>query len=256
VTAPHPVGSPGSSYAEEQAMPESRHDEIARRLGDVRRRIADAATSSGRSSDDVTLVVVTKTWRVSDLEILLGLGVRDLAENKHQEAEEKAAALEGSDVRWHFVGQIQGNKANKIATYADVVHSVDSVRIAQRLNSGAHRVERNVRCLIQVSLDPSQEGEFAGRGGVSPAEIDELAYTIETAGALSLAGVMGVAPLGDDPRPAYARLLEVAQRLQATHPDAVLISAGMSGDFEEAIKAGATHVRVGSAVLGERLRNE
>ena len=139
-------------------MADRRRDEIARGLDDVRRRIAEAAASCGRPADEVTLVVVTKTWPVSDLEILLDLGVRDIGENKHQEAEEKATALRGRDVRWHFVGQIQRNKATKIAGYAHVVHSVDSVRVAQRLNSGAHRAERHVRCLIQVSLDRSQDG--------------------------------------------------------------------------------------------------
>lgn len=232
-----------------------RRDEIARRLNDVRRRIATAARESGRDADEVTLVVVTKTWPVSDLEILLELGVTDIGENKHQEAEQKAAALVDREVRWHFVGQIQSNKATKIAAYADVVHSVDSVRVAQRLNSGAHRADRELTCLIQVGLDPDPSGAV-GRGGVHPNELDGLAYTIETAGRLRLAGVMGVAPLGADPAPAYRRLAEAAARLWATYPRATMLSAGMSGDFEEAVKAGATHVRVGSAVLGERRRNE
>ena len=231
-----------------------RRDEISRRLDEVRRRIADAAKEAGRDPDDVTLVVVTKTWPVSDLEILLDLGVRDIGENKHQDAQTKAEALKGRGVRWHFIGQIQSNKAPKIAAYADLVHSVDSVRVAQRLNSGAHQHDRVVDCLIQVNLDP--EAQRAGRGGVLPVDIDELAYTIETAGRLELRGVMGVAPLGEDAAPAYDRLLAVSRRLLSTHPDATLVSAGMSDDFEVAIKAGATHVRVGSAVLGERRRNE
>ncbi len=235
-------------------MGDTRRDEIARRLDDVRRRIADAAQVFGRDPDEITLVVITKTWPISDLEILIDLGVADLGENKHQEAEDKAAALSGRGVRWHFVGQIQSNKATKIAAYADIVHSVDSVRIAQRLNAGAHQADRHVRCLIQVSLDPG--ADHAGRGGAAPDQIAELASTIETAGRLELAGMMGVAPLGDDPAPAYARLAETWRRLQETYPGARTLSAGMSGDFDEAIKAGATHVRVGSAVLGERPPNE
>ncbi len=201
-------------------------------------------------------MVITKTWPISDLDILIDLGVTDLGENKHQEAEDKAAALRDRGVRWHFVGQIQSNKATKIAAYADVVHSVDSVRIAQRLNSGAHRTDRQLSCLIQVSLDSADTAETSGRGGVSRAQIGELADSIENAGRLDLAGVMGVAPLGEDPGPAYRRLAEALDRLRETHPGATAMSAGMSGDFEEAIKAGATHVRVGSAVLGERRRNE
>lgn len=232
----------------------TRRDEIAAGLQTVHQRITTAAEAAGRDPDEVTLVVVTKTWPVSDLEILLDLGVRDLAENKHQEAEEKAAAFADRGVRWHFVGQVQSNKATKIAAYADVVHSVDSVRVAQRLNAGAHANDRRVDCLIQVSLDPDSEREH--RGGVRPAEIDDLAYTIETAGRLRLTGVMGVAPLGGDPVAAYQRLVEVSRTLAATHAAATVISAGMSGDLEEAVKAGATHVRVGSSVLGERRRNE
>ena len=237
-------------------MADARRDEIAGRLDDVRGRIRAAAESCGRAAEDITLVVVTKTWPVSDLELLLDLGVTDLGENKHQEAEDKAAALAGRDMRWHFVGQIQSNKAPKIAAYADVVHSVDSVRVAQRLNAGAHRSDRQLSCLIQVNLDPDDESDTAGRGGAAAAEVDELAHAIETAGRLQLAGVMGVAPLGGNPVPAYERLAEISARLLVGHPGAPLISAGMSGDFEEAIRAGATHVRVGSAVLGERPRNE
>jgi pyridoxal phosphate enzyme (YggS family) len=231
-----------------------RRGQIAGGLDDVRGRIAAAAAECGRDSADITLVVVTKTWPVSDLEVLLDLGVDDLGENKHQEAEEKAAALAGRGVRWHFVGQIQSNKATKIAAYADVVHSVDSVRVAQRLNAGAHARDREVECLIQVSLDARSEEEH--RGGIQPADIDELAHTIETAGRLRLAGVMGVAPLGGDPVAAYRRLVQASRDLTATYPDATVVSAGMSDDLEEAVKAGATHVRVGSAVLGERRRNE
>ena len=237
-------------------MADARGEEIAARLDVVRRRIQAAAVSSGRDADAITLVVVTKTWPVSDLELLLDLGVTDLGENKHQEAEEKAAALVGRDVMWHFVGQVQSNKATKIAGYADVVHSVDSVRVAQRLNAGAHRADRQVSCLIQVNLDPDHGAEAAGRGGVTVASVDELAHAIETAGRLQLAGVMGVAPLGADPAPAYATLAEASTRLRGGYPAATVISAGMSGDFEAAIMAGATHVRVGSAVLGDRARNE
>jgi pyridoxal phosphate enzyme (YggS family) len=229
-----------------------RRRELAERLERVRAQIADAARVAGRGADDVTLVVVTKTWPASDVALLADLGVRDVGENRHQEAEAKAAEVAGLgvDVRWHFIGQIQSNKAARIARYADVVHSVDSTRVAQRLNAGAHAVDRTIDCLIQVSLDPDPAAQ--GRGGLAPDDVWPVAQAIDNAGALRLAGVMGVAPLGGDPRSAYALLSEVATRLRVTHPDADWISAGMSGDFVPAVEAGATHVRVGSAVLGER----
>ena len=233
-------------------MNDSRRREIKASLKVVRERLAAAAEASGRGTDALTLVVVTKTWPTTDIEILQSLGVTDIGENKHQEASEKVSALEVLQLRWHFVGRIQSNKASRIAAYADVVHSVDSVRVAQRLNSGAHQHDRTLDCFIQVSLDAP--GRHKDRGGVPPSEIDELAYAVETAGGLRLVGVMGVAPLGEDPTPAYDRLAEVSRRLQGIHPHATAVSAGMSDDFEQAVKAGATHVRVGSAILGERQR--
>ncbi len=233
-------------------MTDARRDEIESGLQAVRQRMAEAAEASGRSADALTLVVVTKSWPASDIEILHDLGVNNIAENKHQEATDKVGGLATREIRWHFVGRIQSNKASRIAEYADVVHSVDSVRVAHRLNSGAHQYDRTVDCFIQVSLDPPSQQR--GRGGVPPSEIEELAYTVKTAGGLRLLGVMGVAPLGKDAGPAYERLVEVSRRLQAVHPDATAVSAGMSDDFDQAIKAGATHVRVGRAILGERHR--
>ncbi len=235
-------------------MSDERRHEIARGLDEVRQRVSAAAAEAGRDPAEVTVVVVTKTWPVSDLEILIELGVHDLGENKHQEAEEKAETLSGRGIRWHFVGQVQSNKAGKIAAYADVVHSVDSVRVAQRLNSGAHQYDRSLTCLIQVNLD--EAAERAGRGGVPADEMEQVAHAIETAGRLDLGGVMGVAPLHGDADAAYQRLLDASRHLRADYPDAAVVSAGMSGDLEAAVRAGATHVRVGSAVLGERRLNE
>jgi len=227
-----------------------RKAELASRLKVVRADIAAAATAAHRPPTDVTLVVVTKTWPTSDVRLLAELGVTDVAENRHPEAEVKARELADLPLTWHFVGQIQTNKANRIAGYADVVHSVDSVRLAQRLNTGAHRYERVVDCLVQVSLDPGEAS--AGRGGVAPTEAGEVAAAIDSAGGLRLRGVMGVAPLGGDADSAYRTLAEIQRELLLDFPNATVISAGMSGDFPAAIRAGATHVRVGSAVLGER----
>jgi PLP dependent protein len=230
---------------------EARAAELRRRLATVDAQIAEAAASVGRSRDDVMLVVVTKTWPESDIRSLHDLGVRDIGENRHPEAETKALALADLGLTWHFIGQIQSNKAARIASYADVVHSVDSVRLAQRLNAGAHGRERVVECFVQVSLDPDAE-HARGRGGVAIGEIEAVANAIEDAEALRLRGLMGVAPLGGDAAAAYERLAEASRQLRAVHPDATAVSAGMTGDFLEAIKAGATHVRVGSAILGER----
>ena len=231
-------------------MADDRRAALARGLADVRRRIATAARATGRDPDEVTLIVVTKTWPTSDIVLLHELGVRDIGENRHQEAETKSAELADLDITWHFIGQIQSNKAARIASYADVVHSVDSAKVARRLQRGAHDRGHAVDCLLQVSLDPVERAE--GRGGLPPAEIEAVAAVVEQSGALRLRGVMGVAPLGKDAAPAYDKLVQIGRDLQVGHPSADLVSAGMSNDFEVAIKAGATHVRVGSAILGER----
>lgn len=233
-----------------------RRNELAAALSAVEERLAAAASHAGRSPADVTLVVVTKTWPVEDLRRLYDLGVRHFGENRHQEAEPKAAALaDCPGVVWHFVGQVQSNKASRIAQYADMVHSVDSLRVAQRLAAGARRHRRTVDCLVQVSLDPARSGdrdEPAERGGVSAEQVAHLADAIEAAEGLRLAGVMGIGPLNGDPGAAYRTLARHFDELSATHPGVTVMSAGMSGDFESAIAAGATHVRIGSAILGQR----
>jgi pyridoxal phosphate enzyme (YggS family) len=231
-------------------MAESRRAQIAQGLAAVTARIRAAATAAGRAPEEVTLVVVTKTFPATDVAMLSELGVRDVGENRHPEGEQKAAELDGAGLTWHFVGQVQSNKAARIAGYADVVHSIDSARLAQRLDAGAHRAARRLDCLIQVSLDPPERS--AGRGGVSAGGLAGVAEAVDAAASLRLRGVMGVAPLGGDAAAAYERLASISATLRQTYPGADLISAGMSGDFEVAISAGATHVRVGSAVLGQR----
>jgi pyridoxal phosphate enzyme (YggS family) len=231
----------------------ARRDELAGRLQVVRAGIAQAARAVGRADTDITLIVVTKTWPTSDIRLLAELGVTDVGENRHPEAEEKAHELADLGLRWHFIGQIQSKKAARIAGYADVIHSVDSIRLAGRLAAGADSHGRDLDCLVQVSLDPAEAS--AGRGGVAPDQVDELAAMIDDSQRLRLVGVMGVAPLGGDAATAYRTLVQVQRGLVANHPSATLVSGGMSGDFKEAIEAGATHVRVGSAVLGERPLN-
>jgi PLP dependent protein len=224
----------------------TRADELAANLATVRARIAAACLAAGRHPEEVTLVAVTKTHPLSDVEALVGLGIHHLAENRDQEARDKAAGTD-LDVVWHFVGQVQTNKARSVASYADVVESVDRVRLVDALSAGAGHAGREVDILVQVAL-----GDGEGRGGVPPDGVAALAAHAATAPGLRLAGVMAVAPLGADPAEAFARMAEVASAVRAEHPSAIMISAGMSRDLEQAIRYGATHVRVGTALLGVR----
>ena len=231
----------------------SRRDEISAGLDAVRRRIADAATSAGRSPDQVTLVVVTKFFPASDVRLLADLGVTDVGENRHPEAGDKRAECGDLPVRWHFIGGLQSNKATVVGSYADVVESVDRAKLVTALDRGAHERSHEVDVLLQVSLDPPGR---PGRAGADPADLRALAGAVEAAGMLRLRGLMAVAPLDEDPRDAFGRLASVRADFVAVHPAATWLSAGMSHDLESAIEAGATHVRVGSAILGERPRIE
>jgi len=228
----------------------SRRDELAAGLAAVRARVEQACAASGRRPDELELVAVTKFFPASDADLLAELGVRHIGENRHQEAAEKVAALLHRDqLTVHFIGQLQTNKAAAVATYADVVQSVDRLRLVDALEKGAHRAGRRLGVLVQVSLD---EADHEGRAGAAPEEVRLLADAVAEAPDLDLLGVMAVAPLGADPAPAFARLREVARGIQEDHPDATWVSAGMSADLEAAIAHGATHLRVGSAILGSR----
>lgn len=234
-------------------MSDARREELTTNLAAVRRRIADACAAAGRDPEDVHLVVVTKFFPESDVRLLADLGVRTLGENRHQEAQAKAAACADLSLSWHFIGSLQSNKAAAVAAYADVVESVDRVKLVGGLDRGAHERGKDLDCLVQVSLDES--GAEAGRGGARPDDVAAVADAIAAAGGLRLRGVMAVAPLGRPAAPAFARLAAIAADVRLAHPDATWISAGMSGDLEEAVEAGATHVRIGSAVLGPRPSN-
>jgi len=226
-----------------------RRDELATNLDVVRRRIATAAETAGRDPGEVSLVVVTKFFPASDVRLLADLGVTDVGENRHQEAEVKAAECADLRLRWHFIGGLQSNKAGAVAAYADVVESVDRAKLVGPLSRGAHSRGHDVDVLLQVSLDPAGADN---RSGAEAPELTELARRVEEAGMLRLRGLMAVAPLGEDPESAFARLAGIRQDFLEGHPDATVLSAGMSGDLEAAIGHGATHVRVGSAVLGPR----
>lgn len=225
----------------------SRRDQLATNLDVVRRRIAAAASAAGRDPAEVTLIAVTKTWPAEDVRLLAELGVSDVGENRDQEAAPKHAACAELPLRWHFIGQVQRNKAASVTSYADVVHSVDRTVLVEALDRHATAHGREVTALVQVALDGS-----TGRGGVPPEQVAEVAAAIASSTALELGGVMAVAPLQGDPEEAFARLAAVAAELRGNHPGATVISAGMSGDLDAAIRHGATHVRVGTALLGHR----
>ncbi|GGZ69366.1 YggS family pyridoxal phosphate enzyme [Streptomyces echinoruber] len=234
-----------------------RKDELAANLAKVERRIAAACAAAGRRREEVTLIVVTKTYPAEDVRVLAELGVRHVAENRDQEAAPKAAACSDLPLTWHFVGQLQTNKVRSVIGYADHVHSVDRSRLVAALSKEAVRAGREVGCLIQVAFDAGESGR-GERGGVSPEGIEELAAQVAEAPGLRLDGLMTVAPLtgayAGRPRAAFDRLMDLSTDLRRAHPAATMVSAGMSADLEQAVAAGATHVRVGTAVLGVRPR--
>lgn len=227
----------------------ARAEELERNLAQVRARIDRACHDAGRAPGSVGLTVVTKFFPASDVRLLAGLGVTDVGENRHQEAEAKADECADLGLRWHYIGGLQSNKAAAVARYADVVESVDRAKLVGRLSAGAVERGSEVEVLLQVSLDPPGADH---RAGADPTEIPALAAAVEAAEGLRLAGLMAVAPLGEDPAEAFARLAAVHTGLLRDHPGADRLSAGMSGDLEQAVAAGATHVRVGSAILGSR----
>lgn len=249
---------------DEDADPRTR--EIAAGLLAVRERIAAAAAACGRI-DLPALIVVTKTFPAEDVVRLHDLGVREVGENKHQEAAAKAAAVEqelarragrdpqeaaadGSSMRWHFVGQLQSNKARSAAGYAAAVHSFDRGSLLTALARAAGDRREPLDCLVQVDL--RREIPADSRGGAAPEAVAGLADRLAASEGLRLGGLMAVAPLDEEPAEAFARLAEISRRLREDHPEARMVSAGMSTDLEAAVAAGATHLRVGRDVLGKR----
>ena len=236
----------------------TRRAALAERLAEVTGRIARASQAAGRAPGEVSLVAVTKTFPASDVVLLAELGITDVAENKAQEASVKAAEVAARlgprAPRWHFVGQLQRNKARSVVKYADVVESVDRPELVEAL-AKASSAYRDVPLDVLLQVDLSEFGgqsASGARGGVAPAEVPRLAEAVAGSPGLRLAGVMAVAPLEAEAATAFAGLLSVAERLRQDHPGASVISAGMSGDLEAAVTSGATHVRVGTALLGGR----
>ena len=218
---------------------------LGERLARVRASIADAANSAGRDASGITTIVVTKFHPAELIRDLHGLGVRDVGENRHQEAAAKASELSAlPGLTWHFVGQLQSKKARQVAAYADVVHSLDRPGLVDTLSAPRPRA---LDCFVQVNLttDPA-------RGGVPPGELEPLVERVLATPSLHLLGIMAVAPLGEEPRRAFARLREMSERIRSLSPESDRISAGMSHDFREAIAEGATHLRIGTAITGKR----
>lgn len=245
----------GLTVAAETAE-DSRTRELALNLAAVHERISAAVEAAGRA-DRPELIVVTKYFPAADVRRLYELGVRDIGENKDQEASAKSAEVEDLEgLRWHFIGQLQTNKAKSVVRYAHSVHSLDRTKLVRALNNAASGAAEEgarsqpVEVLLQVDLrDPLPEDQ---RGGAAPQEIEQLAHAVAEAEHLQLAGLMAVAPLEGEAEPAFARLAELASQLSGQYPQATEISAGMSQDLEAAVRSGATRLRIGRDVLGER----
>ncbi len=217
---------------------------LAERLDEVRAGVAAAAAEAGRGVGDITMIVVTKFYPASLLRELYALGVREVGENRHQEAQAKAAELADLDLGWNFIGQLQSKKAKQVRAYAHSVHSLDRASVIEALGSSDGTT---IECFVQLNLtdDP-------GRGGVQPADLERTTELVLATPGLELLGVMAVAPVGEEPRPAFVRVREASERMRRLAPGARYISTGMSGDYREAILEGATHLRIGSAITGNR----
>ncbi|HEY1156775.1 MAG TPA: YggS family pyridoxal phosphate-dependent enzyme [Arthrobacter sp.] len=246
------LSAPGQGQGED-----TRTAELAQRLAAVRSRIAKAADSAGRSDRLPALIVVTKFHPAEDIRRLAALGIRDVGENRDQEAAAKALELADLALTWHFVGQLQTKKAKSVARYASAVHSVDRTQLVDALAKAVrNEMDSSGRapldCFIQVNLEDQTDDAGTQRGGAAPADVPVLAERIAAAEGLNLAGVMAVAPLGAPPEPPFEKLAGISARLVGDYPAATAISAGMSQDLEAAIKFGATHLRIGSDILGSR----
>jgi len=222
----------------------SRADQITESLGSVEARISAAAESSGRKRSDITLIAVTKTYPVSDATILQSLGVNNFGENRSEEGAEKSSQVSGT---WHFQGQVQSRKLRDIAGWATFIHSIDSPAHAEKLSRICTELGKDISIFLQLSLDGVPE-----RGGVVAAEIFALAEKVSDLPSIKLAGLMCVPPVSFEHQRAFSDIADIHQRFIATFPKALFLSAGMSSDFEVAIAHGATHLRVGSQILGSR----
>jgi PLP dependent protein len=241
-------------------MATPREQQLADALATVRARLTAAAEAAGRAADEIELLPVTKFFPISDVIHLRRLGCESFGESREQEASDKVAEIselpDVGPIRWHMVGRIQRNKARAVAGWAYAAHSVDNRRLVDTLDRAAGealaegRRTEPLHIYIQVSLDGDEK-----RGGVdinTPEAVDELCAAAHAGAGLEFAGLMAIPPLGADADAAFARLQAEHQRVQAHYPQRLGLSAGMSGDLEEAVRHGSTCVRVGTALLGER----
>ena len=227
----------------------NRLEEIKQNYEKIQERIDLACQKAGRKTSEITIVAVTKTYPASDVDLLKQLGIENVGENKDQEASSKKLEIK-EQFKWHFIGQLQSNKAKSVVNYADLIHSVDRSSLVKELQKSSAAINKKQKLLIQVDLDQSKPDPT--RGGVWPAQLLDLADLIKSSSNLELLGLMSVAPLGERPAMAFKRLAEIRQDFLKNHPQSDLLSAGMSDDLEDALLYGATHLRIGSALLGER----
>jgi pyridoxal phosphate enzyme (YggS family) len=200
----------------------------------------------------VELIVVTKNFPISDLEILYSLGERQYGENRENELSPKAEALP-KDIDWHFQGTIQSNKLRAIVSLASYIHSVDELRHASKISELALEMGKKQSCFIQVNLDPEElVKQESNRSGIRAKEFKAFSESLLKLAGVEIVGVMGVAPLNEDPRPGFETLRNLSQELLKVAPNAGFISSGMSGDYRIAMEYGATHIRLGSSILGPR----
>ena len=217
---------------------------IAQSLELVKKQITSAALGAGRSVDEITLIAVTKTYPVSDVEILHSLGQRDFGENRSEEGAEKSVQVNGT---WHYQGQVQSRKLREIAGWATFIHSIDSPDHALKLSRICAESGKDISIFLQLSLDGAPD-----RGGVMASEIFTLAEKVSNLPNIKLAGLMCVPPVSYEHQRAFSEIAQIHQSFLSTFSQAKLLSAGMSSDFEVAIAHGATHLRIGSQILGSR----
>jgi pyridoxal phosphate enzyme (YggS family) len=222
-----------------------RKAELSESLADVRARILDATAKASRRLEEVTLIAVTKTYPANDVEILHELGVSNFGENRNAEGQEKSALV---SAHWHYQGQIQSNKIAAISSWAQTVHSLDDLSHVAKFDRAVGEIpDKRLNIFIQISLDGDST-----RAGVRGDELIAMGQAISSAKNLDLIGLMVVPPVQAEPEKAFSEVAELAQRFRQEFPKAQSLSAGMSGDFEIAIAHGATHIRVGSQILGPR----
>lgn len=216
-----------------------RKEELALNLGEFRAEIPS----------QVTLIVVTKTFPLSDVEILYQLGERQFGENRDDEGREKSNLMP-DDAIWHFQGRIQSKKLRSIVNWSDFIHSLEDLDHAKKINEIAQEIGKIQKVFLQINLDEDERSE--GRSGIDAKEMFAYVEGLQLLPSIEVVGLMGIAPLNRDPRPAFEKLAKLSEELQKLAPSATYISAGMSGDYRQALEFGTTHLRIGSSILGTR----